>query len=176
MELEPDLVANKNVCWSTPQGWILVISPSPSSATTAWLWNPRTKNRIVLPDLEEDHGIPMGSKCLVTHSDATHPECLVALFDYKEPNMRCCKVGGGDGGVHGGGWSRYKYDIGDYEERSPAVSLLPKTSSPASPRFKGRSSSSAQQKTCAPSASLPRLITNPSSDTSTPAWSISLRG
>ncbi|CAD6258789.1 unnamed protein product [Miscanthus lutarioriparius] len=57
------------------------------------------------------------AKCLLTHRDATHPECLVVLFEYKEPNMWCCKVGGGDGdgGVHGGGWCRYTYDIGDYE-------------------------------------------------------------
>lgn len=110
--MEPDLVANKNMCWTTPQGWMLVVSPSPSSATTAWLWNPRTKEKIALPDLEEEHDIPLGSKCLLTHRDATHPECLVVLFEYKEPNMWCCKVGGS---VHGGGWCCYTYDIGDYE-------------------------------------------------------------
>ena len=58
--MEPDLVANKNMCWTTPQGWMLVVSPSPFSATTAWLWNPRTKEKIALPDFEEEHDIPPG--------------------------------------------------------------------------------------------------------------------
>ncbi|RCV23528.1 hypothetical protein SETIT_5G013300v2 [Setaria italica] len=122
-DVEPDLVAGNTMCWTTPQGWMLVMksspSPSSSSSAAAWLWNPRTGDKITLPDVEagdddDDDGIPMYCKCLLTHKDATHPGCFVVLFDYKEPNMWYCKVVV-DGDGHRGGWRRYTYDIGDYE-------------------------------------------------------------
>ena len=99
-DMAPDLVAGSNdMFWTSPQGWMLVIKStrSPSSSSAAWLWNPRTGDRITLPDVErdgdDDIDIPLDCKCLLTHKDATHPECIVVLFDRTEPNMWYCKAG-----------------------------------------------------------------------------------
>ncbi|KAG2574372.1 hypothetical protein PVAP13_7KG327123 [Panicum virgatum] len=120
-DIAPDLVTG-NMFWTSPQGWMLVIKSTrfPSSSSAAWLWNPRTGDRITLPDVErdgdDDIDIPLDCKCLLTHKDATHPECIVVLFDRTEPNMWYCKVV--DDGRRSW-WRHYTYDIGDYEYEVP---------------------------------------------------------
>ena len=74
-DIAPDLVTG-NMFWTSPQGWMLVIKStrSPSSSSAAWLWNPRTGDRITLPDVERDGDhdidIPLDCKCLLTHRRA----------------------------------------------------------------------------------------------------------
>lgn len=118
----PDLVAGgDHMCWTTPQGWMLQVKPSsasPSSSSAAFLWNPRTGDKITtLPDVvDDDTGIlPMECKCLLTHRDATHPGCFVVLFHRTEPTMWYCKVAAADDGDGRRRWRRYTYDVGDYE-------------------------------------------------------------
>ncbi|KAG2594746.1 hypothetical protein PVAP13_5KG007500 [Panicum virgatum] len=120
-DMAPDLVAaGSNMFWTSPQGWMLVIKSTMSpSSSAAWLWNPRTGDKITLPDVERDDDgggidIPMDSKCLLTRKDATHPECFVVLFDRRQPNMWYCKVVVDDDGRRRS-WRRYTYDIGDNE-------------------------------------------------------------
>lgn len=110
--IAPELVAGKNMCWTTPQGWMLVKAPS----AAAWLWNPRTRDKIVLPDVGEEHAdeIPLHCKCLLTYKDAAHPECHIVLFHYLEPTMWYCRVADNSNGGDRR-WRRYTYDVGDYE-------------------------------------------------------------
>ena len=35
--------------WTSPQGWMLVASSRSPSSSAAWLWNPRTGDKITLP-------------------------------------------------------------------------------------------------------------------------------
>ena len=117
-DIAPDLVTG-NMFWTSPQGWMLVASSRSPSSSAAWLWNPRTGDKITLPDVERDDDgggldIPMDSKCLLTRKDATHPECFVVLFDRRQPNMWYCKVVVDDDGRRRS-WGRYTYDIGDNE-------------------------------------------------------------
>nr|CAB3471692.1 unnamed protein product [Digitaria exilis] len=133
-DMEPALVAaghGGHMCWTTPQGWVLVKSPPDSSSSSSsatsptWLWNPRTGGKISLPDVEEEHdGIPISCKCLLTYNDVTHPDCFVVLFDYMEPTMWYCKVTAGDGRRRG--WRRYTYDVGEYEvpPRTPTKDVV----------------------------------------------------
>ena len=48
-DIAPDLVTG-NMFWTSPQGWMLVIKSTMSpSSSAAWLWNPRTGDKITLP-------------------------------------------------------------------------------------------------------------------------------
>ncbi|KAJ1254437.1 hypothetical protein BS78_K062200 [Paspalum vaginatum] len=60
----------------------------------------------------DGNDIPMDCKRLLTYQDVTHPECHVVLFDLLEPNKWYLKVVAGEGDHR---WSRYKYDLGNYE-------------------------------------------------------------
>jgi len=49
-DMAPDLVAGSNdMFWTSPQGWMLVASSRSPSSSAAWLWNPRTGDKITLP-------------------------------------------------------------------------------------------------------------------------------
>ncbi|KAJ1256248.1 hypothetical protein BS78_K052800 [Paspalum vaginatum] len=54
----------------------------------------------------------MDCKCLLTYQDVTHPRCHIMLFDLLEPNKWYLKVAAGEGDHR---WSRYTYDLGNYE-------------------------------------------------------------
>ncbi|CAN6196549.1 unnamed protein product [Urochloa humidicola] len=108
-----------NVYWATPQGWMLLMEyPSPnqgdganSSSTAAYLWNPRTGGKLPLPNIQDHYdtvSLPT-SKCLLTHSDPTHPDCFVViLLLFKNgiiaPHMWFCRISCG-------GWRNYAYEM-----------------------------------------------------------------
>ncbi|KAF8703001.1 hypothetical protein HU200_032508 [Digitaria exilis] len=104
----PDAMAAKgNTCFSTPQGWVLVVG----EASDAWLWHPLAGDTITLPPIHDDHYIPINCKCLLTDSSAAHPDCAVVLLDVADPVMWFCKVSGGSDRR----WGQHTYDIGDYQ-------------------------------------------------------------
>lgn len=119
--MEHELLA-KNVCTATPQGWVLLTVPSPSTAK-AWLWNPQTGDKLSLPDIGEEHVIPGDScNCLLSHKNVADPGCVVVLVDLTEPNLWFCRVDGSSG------WMHYSYHIGDYaippEYRPPTKKVI----------------------------------------------------
>ncbi|TVU27487.1 hypothetical protein EJB05_30101, partial [Eragrostis curvula] len=108
------LAGGNNMSWTTPQGWMLIITKSSSLSSAAFLWNPLTGDKLPLPYISKEHDIPQQCKCLLSHKDPTHPACVVVLFHRTEPDMWCCRVAAGAAASYGG-WRRYTYDIGDYE-------------------------------------------------------------
>ncbi|KAJ1292146.1 hypothetical protein BS78_02G369600 [Paspalum vaginatum] len=105
------MAAEDNACFSTPQGWVLIIGYG-EATTEAWLWHPLTGDTVALPPIRGDHDIPINCKCLLTHASAAHPECAVVLLDVADPVMWFCKVNAGGGRMSS--WGQHRYDIGDY--------------------------------------------------------------
>jgi len=97
-----------NFCFSTPQGWLLILG---KVSDDAWLWHPLTGETITLPPIHDDHYIPVNCSCLLTHASAAHPDCAVVLLDVADPLMWFCRVNGWSDR----GWGQHTYDIGDYE-------------------------------------------------------------
>ncbi|CAL4912021.1 unnamed protein product [Urochloa decumbens] len=70
-------------------------------STAAYLWNPRTGDRLPLPNIHEEHDVVLMSKCSLTHKDPSHPGCVVVLLLllFKDqgimPHMCFCRISGG---------------------------------------------------------------------------------
>ncbi|CAO2161029.1 unnamed protein product [Urochloa humidicola] len=100
------------MCWATPQGWVLLVearhetSSSLSSSPAVRLWNPCTGDELPLPDIGEEHEIPLSCRCFLSHKDPSHPACAVVLFHRAAPEIWYCHAAGG--------WRHYVYDVGDY--------------------------------------------------------------
>ncbi|TVU27501.1 hypothetical protein EJB05_30117, partial [Eragrostis curvula] len=146
------LAGGNNMCWTTPQGWMLIIiTKSSSLSSPAFLLNPLTGDKLPLPDVGDEHDIPQQCKCLLSHKDPKHPSCVIVLFHRTEPDMWCCRV---VAGAAYGGWRRYTYNIAATTScRRSTTILQPHGSSSASPRVKGRSTSPTQKKPWASSIS-----------------------
>ncbi|OQU78594.1 hypothetical protein SORBI_3008G006350 [Sorghum bicolor] len=109
--MEHDLLAADNsMCWTTAQGWILLLAQDHGKMSLACLWNPSTGNKLPLPDLEEEHQIPYHCRCLLSHKDLTHPGCVVVLFNNDAPDLWYCHTGGG--GDSSSRWRHCSYDVG----------------------------------------------------------------
>ena len=96
-------VGNSSMCWTTPQGWILLIhAPDHDAAvSSACLWNPSTGDKLPLPDIiTEEHEISYHSRCMLSHKDPNHPGCVVVLFSYETPDFWYSHTAG-DGGDNG---------------------------------------------------------------------------
>jgi hypothetical protein len=111
--MEHDLLAADNsMCWTTAQGWILLLAQDHGKMSLACLWNPSTGNKLPLPDLEEEHQIPYHCRCLLSHKDLTHPGCVVVLFNNDAPDLWYCHTGGG--GDSSSRWRHCSYDVGNH--------------------------------------------------------------
>ncbi|CAD6343130.1 unnamed protein product [Miscanthus lutarioriparius] len=90
------LAAGNSMCWTTPQGWILLLAQDhgtmPSSAR---LWNPCLGDKLPLPDIGEEHQMPYHCRCLLSHKDPTHPGCVIVLFNDTAPYLWYCHTAGG---------------------------------------------------------------------------------
>jgi hypothetical protein len=109
-------VGNSSMCWTTPQGWILLARARDQDAavSSACLWNPSTGDKLPLPDIiTEEHEIPYHNKCMLSHKDPTHPGCVVVLFSYETPDFWYCHTAGDDGENSRNNWRYYSYNIGN---------------------------------------------------------------
>jgi hypothetical protein len=70
-----------------------------AAVSSAYLWNPSTGDKLLLPDIrEEEHRFPESCRCLLSHKDPTRPAgCVVMLFDLSTPDLWYCHVINGNG-------------------------------------------------------------------------------
>ncbi|CAN6269397.1 unnamed protein product [Urochloa humidicola] len=101
----------ENLFLRTPEGWMLIMEypqdKPDTSSTAAYLWNPRTGDKLPLPNIQEQHDTVLGSDCLLTHRDPSHPGCVVVLLLRKDgmvPHMWFCRISGGR-------WRCFPYEI-----------------------------------------------------------------
>ncbi|CAD6269230.1 unnamed protein product [Miscanthus lutarioriparius] len=109
-------VGNSSMCWTTPQGWILLARARDHDAavSSACLWNPSTGDKLPLPDIiTEEHEIPYHNRCMLSHKDPTHPGCVVVLFSYETPDFWHCHTAGDGGENNSISWRHHSYDIGN---------------------------------------------------------------
>ncbi|CAN6330682.1 unnamed protein product [Urochloa humidicola] len=58
---------------------LIMEHPSSDETSTTYLWNPSTGDKLPLPNIQENHGLLLLSKCLLSHKDPSHPGCVVVL-------------------------------------------------------------------------------------------------
>jgi hypothetical protein len=92
--------------WNTPQGWMLImVPPQPHAPSAAYLWNPSNGDELPLPSVQENHGLCVLWRCLLSHKYPSHPGCVVVLLCSGESVVWYCHV------AAGGRWRRCAYDI-----------------------------------------------------------------
>uniref|UniRef100_A0A0E0CUT0 KIB1-4 beta-propeller domain-containing protein n=1 Tax=Oryza meridionalis TaxID=40149 RepID=A0A0E0CUT0_9ORYZ len=96
---------HSNTFLETPQGWVLVLSssPTPKTTTTTFLLDPRDGRKVGLPPLDENE-LPTGRKCVLSDS-APDAGAGVVVLSLQGPAVWFCRVGGER-------WSTHTYDMG----------------------------------------------------------------
>ncbi|CAD6270165.1 unnamed protein product [Miscanthus lutarioriparius] len=123
MERRHVSAGNSSMCWTTPQGWILLFQDH-GTVSSACLWNPSTGDKLPLPDIvgEEEHQIQYHNVCLLSHKDPAHPQCVVVLFNCAAPDFWYCHTATSDNSSSNNNWRYHSYNIGNY----PSIPKPPK--------------------------------------------------
>jgi len=152
------------MCWTTPQGWILLARARDQDAavSSACLWNPSTGDKLPLPDIiTEEHEIPYHNKCMLSHKatrtqltqDASSCSSVMKhlISGTATPLVTTARTAETTGDItRTTSVTVHLYQSHQRGKRPVAVSVLSRKSSPTWLPSEGKSTSAIGLKTCAP--------------------------